>query len=84
MLQGDDFIAVVLALATALAMIVLVEAGAGDGPPSTPAAFRLEPTCSEWSDGCVVCQRTAQGPSCSTPGIACVRSEPRCLRRDGA
>jgi hypothetical protein len=51
--------------------------------PSTPAAFEAEPTCAEWSDGCIVCERGAGGVACSMPGIACVRSEPKCLRREG-
>ena len=51
--------------------------------PSTPAAYDREPTCAEWSDGCIVCRRTDEGPVCSMPGIACVRGEPQCLTREG-
>ena len=48
--------------------------------PSSPAE---DLTCAEWSDGCRVCQRRAEGPACSLPGIACVEAEPRCLRHAG-
>ena len=40
-----------------------------------------DPACLEWSDGCRVCQRQAEGLACSLPGIACQPGEPRCLRR---
>ncbi|MHB2209117.1 hypothetical protein [Methylobacterium sp. CM6257] len=40
-----------------------------------------DPRCLEWSDGCSVCQRLADGPACSLPGIACQPGVPRCLRR---
>ncbi len=36
------------------------------------------PSCQEWTDGCVVCLRGASGRSCSTPGIACQPGEIRC------
>jgi hypothetical protein len=36
-------------------------------------------SCTEWTDGCVICRRGVEGPSCSTPGIACVRTAPVCL-----
>ncbi|MDP4024292.1 hypothetical protein Q8W71_16825 [Methylobacterium sp. NEAU 140] len=39
--------------------------------------------CLEWSDGCTVCQRRAEGPACSLPGIACQPGAPRCLHRAG-
>lgn len=39
--------------------------------------------CLEWTDGCRVCQRLAQGPACSLPGIACTPVPERCLRRAG-
>jgi len=37
--------------------------------------------CLEWGDGCVVCARGADGPHCSTPGIACQPSETACKRK---
>ena len=56
-------------------------------PARHPAAVRSvadDPACLEWTDGCRVCQRLAEGPACSLPGIACQSVEPRCLRhRDG-
>jgi hypothetical protein len=36
--------------------------------------------CLEWSDGCVVCAREADGPHCSTPGIACQPVEIACRK----
>ncbi|MGU3663396.1 hypothetical protein ACLBX9_04315 [Methylobacterium sp. A49B] len=40
-----------------------------------------DPACLEWTDGCKVCQRLAEGPACSLPGIACQPEAPHCLRR---
>jgi len=40
-----------------------------------------DPACLEWTDGCRVCQRLAEGPACSLPGIACQPVTPHCLRR---
>ena len=48
------------------------------------AVFERDATCLEWTDACVVCNRTPQGPACSTPGIACEPAPPRCLRRTGS
>ena len=67
-----------------VALAHLLPAEKTSGPPSTPASFEREPTCAEWTDGCIVCQRTEQGLACSTPGIACVPSQQQCLRREGA
>lgn len=81
MLSQHDHVAVSLAVVIALAVAGLgVVAGAGAFGAS-PQGPRSEPACSEWTDGCVVCQRTAQGLACSTPGIACTRGPERCLRR---
>jgi hypothetical protein len=35
-------------------------------------------SCQEWTDGCVVCTRTAGAPACSVPGIACQPGSVRC------
>jgi hypothetical protein len=86
MSRRDDLIGLVLALAIALGTVALAHvlpAATSAGPPSTPASFDNEPTCAEWTDGCIVCQRTDQGPACSMPGIACVARERQCLRREG-
>lgn len=48
--------------------------------PLSPADDR---TCQEWSDGCQVCRRLADGPACSLPGIACTPGAPRCQRHGG-
>lgn len=80
MLARDEALAVSLAILTALMMTVLgLMAGALAGSPAVGQADS-EPACSEWTDGCIVCARTPQGLACSTPGIACVRQAPRCLR----
>jgi hypothetical protein len=44
-------------------------------------AVAEDPACLEWTDGCTVCQRLAEGPACSLPGIACQPAAPHCLRR---
>jgi hypothetical protein len=75
-------LALILIIATVALAHVLPMAGAAR-VPSTPAAFDREPTCAEWTDGCIVCRRTDQGLACSTPGIACVPKEQQCLRREG-
>jgi hypothetical protein len=49
--------------------------------PARPAAE--DAACLEWSDGCRVCQRLADGPACSLPGIACEPRETQCLHRSG-
>ena len=79
---------VALLVAVAPAALVLAvmppRAAAPTAAPSTSGSFEAEPTCAEWSDGCIVCQRQPSGPpACSTPGIACSRGAVRCLRRDG-
>ncbi|GJD58526.1 hypothetical protein [Methylobacterium dankookense] len=68
---------VVLTVATVLLGALL--------PGHRPAAVSpaTDSACLEWSDGCQVCQRHAEGPACSLPGIACTPGEPRCLRRGG-
>ncbi|AWN35390.1 hypothetical protein [Methylobacterium radiodurans] len=51
--------------------------------PERPVSPADDLACQEWSDGCQVCQRRAEGPACSLPGIACTPGEPRCQRRGG-
>jgi hypothetical protein len=82
--RRDDLFGLILVLSIVIGTVALGHfLPATSGPPSTPASFEGEPTCAEWSDGCIVCQRTNQGISCSTPGIACVVRERQCLRREG-
>lgn len=69
---------VILVVATVL-LGALLPARNG-GPASSVAEDR---GCLEWTDGCRVCQRLAEGPACSLPGIACTAGEMRCLRRAG-
>ena len=51
------------------------------GRPHAPASPAADPDCLEWSDGCSVCRRIAEGPACSLPGIACTPGALRCLHR---
>ena len=82
MLSRTDFFAVALSALVALLIVsVVVIAGvSGLERPQAQQGAGPEPTCAEWTDGCVVCQRGPQGLACSTPGIACTRTAPRCLR----
>ncbi|MEE7440849.1 hypothetical protein ACQKQD_33915 [Methylobacterium sp. NPDC080182] len=69
----------VLVIATVL---IGALAPARHASPAVSAAD--DPTCLEWTDGCKVCRRLAEGPACSLPGIACQPGAPQCLtRRDG-
>jgi hypothetical protein len=82
--SSDESLAVSIAIATVLAAVllaVLVAAGGLFGDRSASAEDAVEsPACSEWTDGCVVCAGRPEGLACSTPGIACTRSVPRCLK----
>jgi hypothetical protein len=53
--------------------------------PTSPAAAKpagADAACLEWTDGCRVCQRSANGEvSCSNVGIACVPKAEECTRR---
>jgi hypothetical protein len=82
MTMRDDILGIGLSLLVAFAVTVFaVFAGVGAaGLSQAPQGAVAEPSCSEWTDGCVVCTRTPQGLACSTPGIACVKTQPRCLR----
>ena len=83
-LHRDETVAVVLALTIAVATVVLANTlPTRRVEPSAPASVDADPTCAEWTDGCIVCQRTDQGLSCSTAGAACIRKDAQCLTRDG-
>lgn len=80
MLSRTEFYAVALAALIALTIAAFaVFAGAAASPQASGQAVP-DPSCAEWTDGCIVCARTPQGLACSTPGIACVRQAPRCLK----
>lgn len=56
-------------------------------PEKLPAAVSVlaygaaNPSCLEWSDGCVTCAREGAGDKkCSTPGVACQPGETLCKR----
>jgi hypothetical protein len=83
--RRDDILGLALVLIIVIGTVALANvlpAAHPAGTPAVPASFD-ERTCAEWTDGCVVCQRTEHGLACSTPGIACMRGERQCLRRDG-
>jgi hypothetical protein len=82
MRSSDDALAVTLAVAAALLAVILsVLVGFSAGPLPATESGPPDPACIEWSDSCVVCSRTPEGMACSTPGIACTKGPPRCLRR---
>lgn len=69
--------------ALALAAVLLGQ----PAPPSpAPAATAGDPAedaaCAEWSNGCRVCIRRADGPACSLPGIACTPGASACTRQE--
>jgi hypothetical protein len=72
-----------LLLALAFPRPALCDAPKAEAMPSGPvmAYGDHHATCLEWSDGCVVCAREADGPHCSTPGIACQPGETACKRK---
>jgi hypothetical protein len=76
----DEALAVSLAILVALAVTMLAVLAGAFAAPQAARRTTPEPSCSEWTDGCIVCARTAQGLACSTPGIACTRGAPRCLK----
>jgi hypothetical protein len=82
--RTDRVVALALLAVVAATVLLanLLPAAAPKGPPSTAGFGDVEKTCSEWTDGCITCERHPAGPACSTPGIACVRKPVACLRRD--
>ena len=70
-------------LALVVATVLVGELVPGRPPHAPPRDASADPACLEWSDGCRVCARRAEGPACSLPGIACTVGPVRCLRRAG-
>jgi hypothetical protein len=82
MLSRDEAPAVIVSIVIALLVVTFaVLVGAVSEPRLAPRDGAPDSTCLEWTDACVICARTPEGLSCSTPGIACTRGVPRCLRR---
>ena len=82
----DDLLVFVALIAIVVGTIVLAAILPAAPAPAVPSAASFgdrDPTCAEWTDGCVVCQRGDHGTACSTPGIACVRGPVQCLRKTG-
>ncbi|GJE25828.1 hypothetical protein [Methylobacterium organophilum] len=71
------------AIAALVAATVLIGALAPAPQKQAALAPENDPSCAEWGNGCVVCQRLAEGPACSLPGIACTPATTRCLRAAG-
>jgi hypothetical protein len=80
MFQRDEALALSLAGVIAFLVVAFAVFAGVVTPASERAARSGQPACSEWTDGCIVCARRPEGLACSTPGIACTRSAPRCLR----
>jgi len=87
MSPGRQDLSIFLALIAIVVGTVVLAAVLPSAPaPAVPSAAAFgdrNPTCAEWTDGCVVCQRGDHGPACSTPGIACVKGAVQCLRKTG-
>jgi hypothetical protein len=77
----EDRIGFAAIAAIVIGAVALAHFAPGAKPQAVPSSAGPDAACAEWTDGCIVCQRTDQGPACSTPGIACVRGETRCLRQ---
>ncbi len=81
--KSGETLAVITALAAAAGavLLALIVAAVLAKAPARPLAGDPGPGCAEWTDGCVICQRTADGRACSMPGIACTQGPVQCLRR---
>ena len=84
--QRDEIVTLLAIFVILVATIAIgnVAGGGAPHPTAAPTASEDDPACAEWTDGCVVCQRTREGLACSMPGIACTRKDQQCLRRVGA
>ena len=78
----DGFVAWSI-VALVAATVLLGALVPGPAPHHAAAQPGEDAACLEWSDGCRVCQRNAEGAACSLPGIACTPSQDRCLRQSG-
>jgi hypothetical protein len=67
--------------AIAIGTVALAHLAPGAKPEAVSSSSGPDAACAEWTDGCIVCQRVDGQPTCSMPGIACVRGETQCLRR---
>lgn len=80
MFQRGEALAISLACVIAILIVAFAAFVGVVTPASEQAGQAGAPACSEWTDGCIVCARRPEGLACSTPGIACTRSAPRCLK----
>jgi hypothetical protein len=84
--RRDDlflFLALLAIVAVTIVLANVLPAAPARTTPSTAAFGEEDKTCAEWTDGCVICVRGGAAPSCSTPGIACVKGPVQCVRRGG-
>jgi hypothetical protein len=89
--------ALIIAIAIFAAMTALPVGGARAGntilaadmdipkpatPPQDTSVHRGPPNCSQWTDDCVNCSRSANGaaPVCSNIGFSCQPKQVRCLQ----
>jgi hypothetical protein len=74
------------ALAGAALLVAVLGARADEAPPVAPEkpthAYGADhPDCVEWTDGCLVCARQADGEAaCSMVGAACLPAAVSCLK----
>ena len=74
---NTEALAATIAITSALAAVMLAVLVGLMAPSRTAGPPAM---CAEWTDGCVICNRTGQGTACSTPGIACTRRPIECLK----
>ena len=73
----------VQALAPALADEAMTPRLRPGKPLSIQAYGTQNPSCLEWTDGCVLCVSEAGHARCSMPGIACQPAGLTCKRKAG-
>ncbi|PWB80480.1 MAG: hypothetical protein C3F11_17845 [Methylocystaceae bacterium] len=76
--------AVLPGAALLLAPCAMAEAPPPEAEQKPVQAFGADhPSCREWTDGCLVCARQADGSAaCSTVGMACLPAAVACLKSD--
>ncbi|RWF76109.1 MAG: hypothetical protein EOS26_13560 [Mesorhizobium sp.] len=58
---------------------ILMERPPASAGQSLTQHIRDEPTCRQFNDGCSICMVEDGHPQCSTPAIACVKTEWHCV-----
>ncbi|MBV2183812.1 MAG: hypothetical protein KUL88_04620 [Rhizobium sp.] len=57
-------------------------AGSSDAQQSMRDFLKEEPNCLEFTDQCSICRRDGETVMCSTPSIACIRTDYVCTKTD--